>query len=133
MTIEHKYRHETLDPQLCLTHSPANIMKQILFACLLGLSTASPSEYPSPRVVLVGPTGAGKSSLADALLGCDPRGDHGCVFGVCGGLESCTNTTKIGTGPWLGGQPHFTVSRRFQPSRGLLRDCEIFANVRLKL
>ena len=51
-------------------------MKQILLACMLGvmsLSTASPSEYPSPRVVLVGPTGAGKSSLADALLGCDPR------------------------------------------------------------
>ena len=34
---------------------------------------------PSPRVVLVGPTGAGKSSLADALLGCDTR-DHGCVY-----------------------------------------------------
>ena len=80
---------------------------------VLGLAAASPSVYPSPRVVLVGPTGAGKSSLADALLGCDPRGDHGCVFGVCGGLESCTNTTKIGTGPWLGGQSHFTVSKVF--------------------
>ena len=57
-------------------------MKQILLACMLGvlsLAAASPSEYPSPRVVLVGPTGAGKSSLADALLGCDTR-DHGCVY-----------------------------------------------------
>ena len=57
-------------------------MKPILLACVLSLAAASPSEYPSPRVVLVGPTGAGKSSLADALLGCDPRGDHGCVYTV---------------------------------------------------
>ena len=67
------------------------------------------ADYPSPHLVIVGPTGAGKSSLANALLGCDPR-DEGCMFGVCGGMESCTNTTRIGSGPWLGGQPDFTVS-----------------------
>ena len=67
-------------------------------------------DFPDPRIVIVGPTGAGKSSLADALLGCDPR-IGGCTFSVCGGLTSCTNETKIGTGPWLGGQPAFTVSR----------------------
>ena len=99
-----------MDCQLCVSHSPANIMKPTLLACLLGLAAASPSLYPSPRVVLVGPTGAGKSSLANALLGCDPR-DEGCMFGVCGGMTSCTNTTRIGTGPWLGGQPEFTVRR----------------------
>ena len=60
-------------------------------------------DLPDPRVVIVGETGAGKSSLADALLGCDPRGG-GCTFSVCGGLESCTNETKIGVGPWLGDQ-----------------------------
>ena len=64
--------------------------------------------YPSPHLVIVGPTGAGKSSLANALLGCDPRED-GCMFGVCGGMDSCTKNTTIGTGQWLGDQDSFTV------------------------
>ena len=66
------------------------------------------TDYPSPHLVIVGPTGAGKSSLANALLGCDPRED-GCMFGVCGGLDSCTKNTTIGTGQWLGDQDNFTV------------------------
>ena len=66
------------------------------------------TSYPSPHVVIVGPTGAGKSSLANALLGCDPRED-GCMFGVCGGLDSCTKNTTIGTGQLLGDQDSFTV------------------------
>ena len=65
-------------------------------------------HLPSPHLVIVGPTGAGKSSLANALLGCDPRED-GCMFGVCGGLDSCTKNTTIGTGQWLGDQDSFTV------------------------
>ena len=65
-------------------------------------------SYPFPRIVIVGPTGSGKSSLADALLGCDPRGD-GCLFGTCGDLESCTKNTTIGYGNWLGDYDLFTV------------------------
>ena len=76
----------------------------LLFVAPLILCT----DYPSPHLVIVGPTGAGKSSLANALLGCDPRED-GCMFGVCGGLDSCTKNTTIGTGQWLGDQDSFTV------------------------
>ena len=55
----------------------------------------------------------GKSSLANALLGCDPRGQNDCLFGVCGGLDSCTKNTSIGTGQWLGDASAFTVKETF--------------------
>ena len=89
-------------------HVKIIIMPLVVLLCLLGPVLGAPDDYPSPRVVIVGPTGAGKSSLANALLGCDPR-DEGCMFGVCGGLDSCTKNTTIGTGQWLGDQDSFTV------------------------
>ena len=83
-------------------------VEMLLFCmCLISFSFAQ-DEYPSPHVVIVGPAGAGKSSLANALLGCDPQ-ENNCMFGVCGGLDSCTKNTSIGTGPWLGSSDTFTV------------------------
>jgi len=81
----------------------------LLLATLQLVSCQMPlqPDLPSPRVVILGPTGAGKSSLSNALLGCDPRGD--CMFEVCTGLDSCTKTTTYGTGPWLGTGQNFTV------------------------
>ena len=68
---------------------------------LSSLLAANAEDYPDPRMVIVGATGAGKSSIAYALLGCDPQGS-GCIFEVCSSAASCTTQTTMGLGPWLG-------------------------------
>ena len=98
-------------------------LKLSIFLCLFSSTILCQEDYPDPRVVIVGatgtikgfykraklsPKGVGKSSLADALLGCDPRAG-GCMFNVCGDTNSCTNQTSIGIGPWLGTGHDYTV------------------------
>jgi len=76
-------------------------------SAVLGIRPLVP-DLPNPRIVIVGPTGAGKSSLANAFLGCDPSFSQ-CTFEVCWGTDSCTKETSYGFGPWLGKGPNFTV------------------------
>ena len=71
-------------------------------AFLIGIGTccAHNGMIPDPHLIIIGPVGVGKSSLANVLIGQVPDCDN-CTFAVCGN-EACTKKTKYAVGKWIG-------------------------------
>ena len=81
---------------------------RIFIFLLINVARATANVLPEPRLVIIGQTGAGKSTLANVLIG-ENVDCTNCTFSVCDGHDSCTKHTKYAVGQWLGlGQP-FTV------------------------
>eukprot|EP00091_Calanus_sinicus_P016468 TRINITY_DN3583_c1_g1_i1.p1 TRINITY_DN3583_c1_g1~~TRINITY_DN3583_c1_g1_i1.p1 ORF type:complete len:321 (+),score=51.83 TRINITY_DN3583_c1_g1_i1:71-964(+) len=83
-------------------------MKMIV--CLLSVvvlttthATYPKQEYPYPRIVIMGQSGVGKSSIGNVLAGCQPSNEEEeCFFPVCSGSDSCTSETSIAQATFLG-------------------------------
>jgi len=65
--------------------------------------TTDAPDYPYPRIVIMGQSGVGKSSIGNVLAGCEPSNEEEeCFFPVCSGTDSCTTETSIASAEYLG-------------------------------
>lgn len=76
---------------------------------LASKSVPNQNQYPDPRIIIIGATGVGKSSLGNVLLGRDRNFNgtnhkHNCfkVMGLTNHQSSVTKKTCPDTGNWLG-------------------------------
>ena len=80
----------------------------LAFIFLAFVANVCCTTLPTPRVVILGQTGTGKSTLANVLIGENPD-CKSCTFPICNGMDSCTKDTKYAVGKWLGNGVEFTV------------------------
>ena len=55
-------------------------------------------QLPDPKLVILGQTGVGKSTIANSLLSCPLDSESSCLFEMCHGTDLCTKETSYGTG-----------------------------------
>ena len=117
---------------ILLTLVPMNVLTQV--------KVTNEDVYPSPRIVILGATGAGKSSLANVLMGRDPQHNgtgfqHGCFDVSWGTLDVVTTDTCADKQHWLGKKSNQKVTVIDTPGFGdnLEKDEETIAGLVSKL
>ena len=87
-------------------------LNALAFGILVCFSLATVScqerNLTEPHIVILGPTGAGKSSLANVLIGVAPDCTN-CTFEICSGANSCTKETSYAVAAYIGLGDEFTV------------------------